>query len=354
MDTYIKYDHLIIYYFSGTGNAKNTTIWIENIAQKKGLNTSLINLDHQSTFIPPEKKEKTLIGICAPTHGFNLPPLVVKAIWNFPKVKNIDIFIINTRGGLKLSKYFLPGLNGIAQIFPALVLKSKGFKIVGMQPIDLPSNWILLHPGLNPQVIDSIYHRCQPIINNFALSILQGHKKYKALWSLPFDLLLIPIAFLYYFIGRFFLAKTLIATDNCNSCGKCVKQCPVQAISMSHQLPYWSYECEGCMRCVNSCPERAIETTHGYSLAFLALVFTIIAPLQLYLINILGFNSWIKSSFLTENLWALMSSFIYLAFAIIAYKILHFSMRFHFINRIIRRTSLSSNKLWRRYHPPKF
>ena len=344
----------MIYYFSGTGNAKNTAIWIENIAQKNGLNTQLINLDHQNTFIPPEKKGKTLIGICAPTHGFNLPPIVLKAIWNFPRVKNTDIFIINTRGGLKLSKYFLPGLSGMAQIFPALVLKFKGFRLVGMQPIDLPSNWIFLHPGLKPQVIDSIYHRCQPIINVFALSILQGKRKYKALWSLPFDLLLIPIAILYYFIGRFFLAKTLIATDDCHSCGKCVKNCPVQAITMSHQLPYWSYECESCMRCVNICPERAIETTHGYSIIFFTMAFAVVSPLLSYFINTLGLINWINSSVLTENLWALISMFIYLVIAIIAYKILHYSMKSHLINRIIRLTSLSSNHFWRRYHPPKF
>ncbi len=91
---------------------------------------------------------KTLVGFCSPTHGFNLPPIVLTFIRNFPKVKNKDAFILNTRGGMKLYKLFLPGLSGIAQLLPALMLSLKGFRIVGMQPLDLPSNWLILHPGL--------------------------------------------------------------------------------------------------------------------------------------------------------------------------------------------------------------
>ncbi len=354
METNIKYDHLIIYYFSGTGNAKNTSIWIETIAKENGLTTLLINLDHKKYIETPTVIGKTLIGFCAPTHGFNLPPIVLNAIWKFPKLKNTDVFIINTRGGLKLSKLFLPGLSGLAQILPALILLAKRFRIVGMQPIDLPSNWIFLHPGLKPKVIDSIYQRCHPIINNFTLDILEGKRKYKALLSLPIDILTTPIAILYLFIGRFFLAKTLVATDNCNSCGKCVKQCPVGAITMLDHIPFWSYECESCMRCVNICPERAIETTQGYNFVFFVLAFTIIPPSLFYLMSTIGFSNWISSSVLTENLWELITMPIYLALAIISYKILHFGMRFHFINRMIRYTSLSSNKFWRRYHPPKY
>jgi hypothetical protein len=91
---------------------------------------------------------------------------------NFPKVKRTDAFILNTRGGLKLFRLYLPGLSGVAQLLPALILSLKGFRIVGMQ-------------------------------------ILNGKRKYKALLSLPFDIAIIPVAVGYYLMGRFFLAKTL-------------------------------------------------------------------------------------------------------------------------------------------------
>lgn len=41
-----------------------------------------------------------------------------------------------------------PGLSGLALILPALMLRLKGYRIKGLRPLDLPSNWISLHPGL--------------------------------------------------------------------------------------------------------------------------------------------------------------------------------------------------------------
>ncbi len=238
----MKYDQLIIYYFSGTGNARNAAIWIEKIAKGKGLKTHIINIDRFKTVDIPELSGKTLIGFCAPTHGFNMPPVVLKFLSKFPKVKNADVFILNTRAGMKLYKLFLPGLSGMAQLFPALILILKGFRIVGMQPLDLPSNWILLHPGLKKTVVDSIYERCQRIVNNFAINILEGKRKYKALLSLPVDLAITPIGLGYYFFGRFFLAKTLVATNACDNCNICVSKCPVEAIKIIDERLFWTYK----------------------------------------------------------------------------------------------------------------
>ncbi|OQX73754.1 MAG: hypothetical protein B6D61_12195, partial [Bacteroidetes bacterium 4484_249] len=164
----MKYSQLVIYYFSGTGNARNAAIWITKVAKEKGLQTQVINIDRFNIVDVPELTEKTLIGFCSPTHGFNLPPIVLKFISKFPKVKNVDAFILNTRGGLKLHKFFLPGLSGVAQLLPALILWLKGFRVVGMQPLDLPSNWLLLHPGLKEKIINSIYERCKVIVYSFA------------------------------------------------------------------------------------------------------------------------------------------------------------------------------------------
>ena len=94
----MEYNNLIIYYFSGTGNAKNASLWILKVAEENGLKTQLINIDRFKTIDPPELTGRTLIGFCSPTHGFNLPPIVLKFIRKFPKVNNADAFILNTRG----------------------------------------------------------------------------------------------------------------------------------------------------------------------------------------------------------------------------------------------------------------
>jgi len=349
----IKYDKLIIYFFSGTGNAKNASRWILELAKGKGLITQLINIDRLESIEVPDLTGSTLIGFCFPTHGFNAPPIVLKFIRKFPKVKNVDAFILNTRGGMKLNKLFLPGLSGLAQILPALILTFKGFRISGMQPLDLPSNWLLLHPGLRKKVIGSIYERCHRIVDVFALKILSGKSSYIALYSLPIDLALVPIAIGYFFIGRFFLAKTLIATDACDGCEKCIDQCPVEAISMVNDRPFWSYKCESCMRCVNTCPKRAIETTHAFATTLMLLSSFVISPALILFLKYIGLWTFANQSMISQKIWSIIDAFFFLIFVFASYRILHFLMKFKLINKIIAYTSLSKYKFWRRYRAPK-
>ena len=350
----MKYDQLIIYYFSGTGNARNAAIWIEKVAKEKGLKTHLINIDRFKTIDVPELSEKTLIGFCSPTHGFNMPPIVLKFLAKFPKVKNADAFILNTRGGLKLYRFFIPGLSGVAQLLPALMLWYKGFGIVGMQPLDLPSNWLLLHPGLRKKVINSIYERCHGIVNNFATNMLDGKRKYKALLSLPVDLALIPISIGYYLFGRFFFAKTLVATNACTNCNVCISQCPVEAIKIVDERPFWTYKCESCMRCVNSCPHRAIETAHGFSGLIIVVVYVLLIPFIISILKYYDILNIEKQSKLFGQFWSLIETSIFILFIFLSYKVLHFLMKYKIAKRIITDCSLSKYKFWRRYKPPKY
>jgi Pyruvate/2-oxoacid:ferredoxin oxidoreductase delta subunit len=346
------YDRLIVYYFSGTGNARNAAQWIIKVAEARGLETHLISIDRFETIEYPELSNKTLIGFCFPTHGFNAPPLIIKFIRKFPKIKNADAFILNTRGGLKLSKVFIPGLSGIAQILPALVLRMKGLRIVGMQPIDLPSNWLLLHPGLKEKVVNSIYERCHSIVNEFADKTISGERNYKALLSLPIDVALLPISMGYYFIGRFFLAKTLIATDACNQCNKCVNNCPVNGITLVREIPFWTYRCENCMRCVNICPQRAIETMHAFSTVLIILSSMLITPLIIGTLQYFDAWKFFDQSIIAKNVWSLINVFLFLIFVFISYRIIHYLMRYKLVNKIITYTSLSKYKFWRRYKAP--
>jgi len=350
----MKYDQLIIYYFSGTGNARNAAIWIDKVAKEKGLKTHLINIDRFKTVDIPELSERTLFGFCSATHGFNMPPIVLKFLFKFPKVNNVDAFILNTRAGMKLYKFFLPGLSGVAQLLPALILRLKGFRIAGMQPLDLPSNWLFLHPGLKEKVINSIYKRCLGIVNNFATNILEGKRKYKALLSLPVDVALIPISLGYYFFGRFFLAKTLVATNACDNCNICVLKCPVEAIKTVDERPFWTYKCESCMRCINICPHRAIQTSHGFSGLIIVIVYVLLIPSLISILKYYDILDIEKQSKLFELGWSLITTLIFIFLIFLSYGVLHFLMKYKIANRIITYSSLSKYKFWRRYKPPKY
>ena len=344
------FNSLVIFYFSGTGNAKQVANWIIDNAASKNINTRLINIGKGETIIHNKITEDTLIGFCYPTHGFNAPPIVLKYLGNFQKSNyGNNFFVVNTRAGMKISRLFTPGISGLALLFPVLILIAKGYKLIGYRSIDLPSNWISIHPGLKEKVVLSIFNRCKRITIKFSEKILSGKKMLKGMRKIPIDLAISPISFAYYLYGRFALSKTFIATNACNQCGLCVKNCPVKAITMKDNRPYWSYKCESCMRCMNNCPQRAIETPHGFVTIIWWIAFSILPFLILKFIS----DYLEVKNFTKEIIYNVL--YIALSITIIfgSYNIMHKLMKFNIFNKIIKHTSLTTYRFWRRYKAPE-
>lgn len=341
------FNNLIIFYFTGTGNALAVSNWLAGVAQKMNIKVEIKRI---TPLLNPEKTidDKTLIGFCYPTHGFNAPPLVINFLLRFPKGNN-NIFIVNTRAGMKVSKLFLPGLSGLAQLLPAILLQMKGYRINGLQPMDLPSNWISLHPGLKQKVVDSIFNRCEKITTRFGEKILNGKKIFKGLLSLPIDLLISPVSVAYILFGRFALAKTFVADYNCNGCQICEKECPVHAIIIKNDRPFWTQKCESCMHCMNRCPKKAIQTPHLFVLIIWWLVFSIV---PLFVLQQLSSAYQPLANYSDLIFYSLI---ITTGFPIIffSYRIFHFLMRFKLFGRLYTFTSLTQLKFWRRYFAPK-
>ena len=337
---------LYIYFLSGTGNARISSEWIADEALKRGISTVVQQIDRLENIVIPKKDEQTLIGFAFPTHGFNAAPIMLRFIAGFPRGLCKEVFLLNTRAGMKLYKLFLPGLSGVALLFPAFILWLKGYSPVGYRPVDLPSNWIPLHPGLRKKVIESIFIRCERIVRKFANKILSGEKVYRGLFSIPVDLLISPIALGYYIGGRFFLSKTFIANYNCNNCGICIKECPTSSIKLVGNRPYWKLTCESCMRCLNRCPERAIEAAHGMAFAFWIIFTAINAQLIVLIINALNIQPDVWWWRLAANIIGIGGMVL---ITTILYRIMHYAMGFKAVKYLVRFTSFTSLPFWRRY-----
>ena len=339
---------LYIYFISGTGNAKISSEWIADEAHKRGIKTVVQQIDRLENIAMPDPGENPLIGFAYPTHGFNAAPIMLRFMASFPRGLCKNIFLLNTRAGMKLYKIFLPGLSGIALLLPSFILLLKGYRCIAFRPVDLPSNWIPLHPGIRKKVIDSIFVRCERIVREFANKLLSGKKVYNGLYTLPIDILISPIAFGYYVAGRFFLAKTFIANYNCTNCGLCIKECPTGSIKLVNDRPYWKLTCESCMRCLNHCPEKAIEAAHGMAFGFWLVITAVNARIILTFIKITNIQpdtTWIK----------MLSQILSLGFTVFIpaglYILIHYAMGFKPMKYIIRFTSLTSLPFWRRYFP---
>ena len=61
------------------------------------------------------------------------------------------------------------------------------------------------------------------------------------------------------FYPVFVHAKKFYATNDCISCGKCVKVCPLNNIRVEDGKPVWGKNCTHCMACICRCPKEAIE-----------------------------------------------------------------------------------------------
>lgn len=349
-----RYDNLLMIYYSGTGNSKRVSEWITNTAAEAGMKTCISSFRDFNPEMIDGFTGKTLIGFFSATHGFNMPHSMLKFLFRFKELKGADVFIGNTRAGMKLSKLFMPGLSGIAMYFPALIMLLKGYKIRSMYPVDLPSNWISLHPGIRPKVIDSMFDHYQALTRRYAEKILSGQRVFlKAFVLLPLDLLVAPVAIGYYVAGRFIIAKTFITNDQCDNCGLCIKQCPTQSIVLSDNRPYWKLTCESCMKCMNYCPKRAIETAHSFFFILLFALIIFVNPFLSGKVTLLV-SKYMKGSGFAYELLYFMAQWGTAILAYVAgYRIIHYLARYRFFSNLIKYTSLTYWKFWRRYRAPK-
>ena len=348
-----SYDNLLLIYYSGTGNSKRVSDWIAETAAEAGIKSYVTSYDRFDAEKIKEFRGKTMVGFFSATHGFNLPHSMLKFLVRFNALKGSDVFIGNTRAGMKLSKLFLPGLSGIALYLPAFILFLKGYRIRSLYPVDLPSNWISLHPGLKKKVIDSMFDHYRTLTRNYAAKVLSGNRVFlKAFALLPLDLLVFPLAVGYYFFGRYILAKTFITNKNCDSCGLCIKECTTGSIILSDNRPFWKLTCESCMKCMNHCPKRAIETAHSFFFIILFAVIYLVNPFLSEKVMILVTRLMNGSGAAYDIIYTLVKwSLTVLIFAL-AYRLMHYLGRFPFFSRLITFSSLTYWKFWRRYKAP--
>lgn len=341
------YNKLVVYYFSGTGNSENVARWLANAAREKGMEASLNNIAKTDRLAILTPEANTLVAFISPIHGFNYPPVMLNFIFRFPKGQN-NVLLLNTRAGMLIGRWITPGLTGIAFYFSAIILKLKGYSIRSMFPVDLPSNWISVHPGLNNRTVKYLHERNQEKVNRFARKVLDGGTDFCGIREIIQDLLISPISLGYYFIGRFFFSKTYYASADCDNCGLCIKSCPVKAIKTVDNRPFWTFNCESCMHCMSYCPKKAIETAHGSIVLITVLSSLLMSGLFYHYFGKLFFN--IEHTFLGF----ILESALFLGILAVWYRLLHYAMRYKPIERLVVYTSLTKYKFWgRRYRALK-
>jgi Pyruvate/2-oxoacid:ferredoxin oxidoreductase delta subunit len=341
------YQHLKIYYLSGTGNALVAAKWFADHAREKGMTAEIIPIDRFRTPLQAQGNRETLLGFLYPTHGFSLPWYMLKFMLVFPRGRQ-DLFCLNTFGGTKIGKLHLPGLSGLALILPALLFILKGYRVRGLSSLNLPSNWISLHPGLTPAAVASLTDHCQKKVKAYAASLLTGEKTFRGLISLPFDLAVSPVALGYMLVGRFWLAKMYLATLECDGCGICQSCCPMDALKMIKGRPFWTFHCESCMRCMNICPRKAIQVSHVFTAITAYILYGLLFPVVIFIASPLAplTTSILESK---TQIMSFIRAWLLLSVMFLAYRLMQALAGFRLFNFFFAGLSLTHLPFWRRY-----
>ena len=329
-----------IFYFSGTGNAKQIAKWFSEFAVEKNIDCQLFDIATTNVKSIDYIKPDDFIIIISPIHGFNYPPIALKFICKFPKGKN-RVALMCTGGGIKTGRFITPGLAGAAFMFSSTVMRSKGYKISGQIIFDMPTNFTSLHPAMGEKSANFVYEKNYALVKKHFEEFYKGKSVFVALRRIIADIIVgIPsIAYLYW--GRFFLSKTLYASHKCNNCNICKKQCPVQAIKTVNKRPFWTHKCESCLKCLNKCPSRAIEAAHG----LVALVFYLWITGSALIAGLFPaiLENWLVSFLVCDVILFFGSLFV-------LYRLQHLLLKNRIIAKIISFTSLTHYKFWGRYN----
>ena len=332
-----------IFYFSGTGNAKQIATWFSELAIERGTDCQLFNMAETDVKSIDYIRPQDLLIFIAPIHGFNYPKTALHFISRFPKGKN-RIVLMCTRGGTRIGRLLIPGVTGAAFMLSSIILNRKGYKIVGQVPFDMPTNWISLHPAPGGKTMKFVFEKNQIRVQKHFEIIFSGKNDFAARKETILDIITGLPSFAYLYWGRFFLSKTLFASSKCTYCNLCVRECPAKAIKIVNKRPFWTIKCESCMHCINACPSRAIETAHG----LLILVFYLLivgTPILMGLLPLLC-HHWFISFLMFDVL-------LFFGLLFILYRFQHILLKNKVVAKIITYTSLTHYKFWGRYNKIK-
>ena len=151
------------------------------------------------------------------------------------------------------------GYCGISGPYAKKIFLKKKMDWRGHAEVTMPRNYVATnaYSMLEPHEAEARIRSALPHLNSIAAEIRSGSElsaRHVQLWesivTLPFN----PVW------CKFKLtAKDFYSTEQCISCGKCVKLCPLNNITLNEGRPLWGNQCTHCMACIGNCPTQAIE-----------------------------------------------------------------------------------------------
>ncbi len=233
----------MIVYFTGTGNSR----YIANIlARQLGDNAvDAAELIKDGKF-PEFTSEKSFVFV-SPVYAWRFPRVFEKWMRKCRFMGNENAYFVMTCGDSI----------GAADIYMESVCDDINLEYMGTADVVMPENYLIMFDPTPAEDDLEIISKAQKRTRELALKISSGEAfdKVKASFVGYLESGIVNSCFYTFYIG----AKKFYATDDCISCGKCVKNCMLNNITMKEGRPEWGKDCTHCMACICHCPTEAIE-----------------------------------------------------------------------------------------------
>lgn len=224
----------MIFYFTGTGNSA----WAaRQLAHLTGDRTC----DMTTPSEVPDVEGETQIGFVFPVYAWGVPEAVAAFAKKLKKARAFafGVCTCGSDAGLTMKRF--------SKCYPL----DSGYSLV------MPNNYIIGSDTDDKEEILRKITAAWEELQRMSREILQRERVYRVHEG---SLASIKSGVVNFGFNKFARsAKPFLATDDCNGCGLCARNCPAAAISLRDGKPVWKAQCYQCMRCINACPRQAIQ-----------------------------------------------------------------------------------------------
>ena len=146
---------------------------------------------------------------------------------------------------------------GNASKYNRSLAEEKHLSYMGTSQILMPENYIAMFGVPQAAEARTIVKNAEPAIVD-TIACIKAEQHFPAPRNNLYDRFMSgPVNPIFY---QFFVKATAFQTDDtCIGCGQCVKNCPMNNITLKNGKPIWGDQCTHCMACICYCPAEAIE-----------------------------------------------------------------------------------------------
>ena len=248
----------VAYIFSGTGNTLIAGKMLQGSLPEYGISLDIYQITTDLVHMP-DPNAYDLAFFAYPIHAFNSPQFFLHFVKNIPSLNEeksgMPAYIFKTSG-----EPFRP--NNASSYSLCHILRKKGFQPASDMHMLMPYNIMFRYPdAMAKQMYIHTRHMAGVLAEKAGEDLIEkpSFNPVTVIWAY----LLRLQWFGAWVNGPLIKAKA----DLCTSCGKCVKNCPADNITMVQKmvhgevkvLPKFGGKCTMCMCCTMDCPTGAIN-----------------------------------------------------------------------------------------------